>query len=823
MDKIGNVIHSSDILFDKVKASDGRDSTIERPGRYVGGEWNSIHKGSGIDYRVCLVFPDLYDIGMSYYGFQILYHILNVMDGISCERSFLPWLDMQRLIGQRKVSLSSIESGLPLSQFDLIGITLQTEMHYPGVLKILDLAGIPRYAEQRGDEFPLIIGGGPSAFHPEPVAPFFDVFLLGDGEEALPELIGMTRQGAFRKLSKRDKWQRIAELDGFYVPGLYRADPMTSRKIVPIDGAPPRVRARAVSALKSENYPVNPIVPSVRGEHDRLTVEIMRGCTQGCRFCQAGMIHRPLRERSVEDVIEQVMAGLQSTGWDEIGLLSLSTSDYSQLEPLLIQLTEKLRGKKATVGYPSLRPATFTEDIAAIDTGGRRSSLTFAVESGSSRMRDVINKNVTDEDLFTAVERAYRHGWSSVKLYFMVGLPTEKSDDIREAEQLLKKLERMVPRGKSIHFSVAPFIPKPHSVFEGEQFVDIDELWHRMRGMYRPTGKRWVKLSNHDPQRSGIEALLSRGDRRLAPVIEAIADEGDGFEGWGGHFSADRWYRVLGELLPDWRDQLKKIDVDEPRPWGHLSKGISPKFMRDDLKAAYSAVKIVDCRTDECYKCGLRKVCDFVEPIKVHASPAITEEASDATTGTTAEHYRYRLIFSKLWKARFLGHHDLMNAIERGLRRAGVPLKYKEGYSPKPKVSYGPAIPLGYGVVKHWLEFETSEVLNVSDCLRQLKVNLPVGVRPWSVQPIQRGEKTEQSVVRSYRLRFRGELKLKDTDSNSDPPQDIKAWRVDRHGRTLTLDLLPPKLGGARPEEAWRQLSNDKQENVKLLSVTRMD
>ncbi len=823
MGKIGNVIDSSDILFDKVHSPTGSTVAVERPGRYVGGEWNSIRRSSEIDCRVCLAFPDLYDIGVSYYGFQILYHILNGIEGVSCERAFLPWHDMQSLIRQRNVSLSSIESRLPLSQFGLLGFTLQTEMHYPGVVKVLDLAGIPRYAEDRSDEFPLIIGGGPSAFHPEPVSPFFDAFLLGDGEEAFPELIQLIRQDTFRKASQRDKWWRIAELGGFYVPGLYRSDPASPRRVIPVDGAPRRVKARAVLALKPEHYPTDPIVPSVRGEHDRLTVEIMRGCTQGCRFCQAGMIHRPLRERSVDDIIEQVLMGLERTGWDEIGLLSLSTSDYSQLQPLLIQLSERLEGKKATVGFPSLRPATFTEDIATIDSGGRRSSLTFAVESGSSRMRDVINKNVTDEDLFTAVARAYRHGWSSVKLYFMVGLPTETPEDIEEAGRLLRELERMVPRGKTIHFSAAPFIPKPHSVFEGEQFFDVNELQSRMRGMYRQVGRRWVKKSNHDPQRSEIEALLSRGNRQLAPVIEAIADSGDGFEGWGGHFSAERWHRVLKELLPDWRDQLNKIEDAEPRPWSHLSKGITPKFMRNDLKAAYNAEKIVDCRTDECYQCGLRKTCDSVESPKIPIFSKTTDELIRATEETNSERHRYRLTFSKLLKARFLGHHDLMSVIERGLRRAGVPLKYKRGYSPKPKVSYGPALPLGYGAVNLWLEFETSEELDLSGCLSKLGPNLPIGIRPWSVQPIQRGEKTEQSAVRNYRLRFRGDLKLNTTDSKNDPPPDIISWRVDRHRRTLTIDLLPPKHGGARPEEAWRQLCQNDQENVKLLSVTRMD
>ncbi len=839
LDKKQLRLNSADLLFHQVNLPEVHELSIERPGRYIGGEWNSVRSSGKSDTSICLIFPDLYEIGVSYYGFQILYHILNRIVGVSCERAFLPWLDMQSLIQQSGTVLTSLESQKPLGQFDLLGFTLQTEMHYPGVLKILDLAGIPRLAADRDESHPLIIGGGPSAYHPEPVAVFFDVFLLGDGEEALPELIQLIQEDKYRRAGRRDQWWMISELDGFYVPGLYRPDPSDQRSIVPIDGAPPRIRGRIVTSLVSENYPINPIVPFVKGEHDRLTIEIMRGCTQGCRFCQAGMLHRPLRERPVDEIITQVMAGLEATGWDEVGLLSLSTSDYSQLETLLVRLADQLAGKKATVGFPSLRPSTFTEQIARIDTGGRKSGVTFAAESGSQRMRNVINKNITDDELFSAIDLAYRYGWSSVKIYLMVGLPTELPEDIAKGAELLRKLERMVPRKSTIHFSVAPFIPKPHSVFEGERYVDIEELWDRMRGLYQLVGRRWVKRTKHDPQRSQIEALLSRGDRRLAPVIEAIADGGDGFEGWGGHFSLERWYRALGEYLPDWKSQLETIGTDEPKPWSHLIKGITPRFMKNDLQAAYEERKIVDCRTDECYQCGLRKSCDCVGTVdQVSISVVINDNSfggdktcpnfdtdqSKQTDRSSEKRVRYRLTFSKLWKARFLGHHDLMSTIERGLRRASVPLIYSQGFTPRPRISYGPALPLGYGAVQLWLDFESSEQLDPQVWLKKIRTVLPSGIRPWSILPIQRGETTQQSEVRVYRLRFHKPIRDIDpaSGSSSDLPQDIESWEVDSYGRTLTINLLSPSAGGARPEQAWRQLCQDNYPEAKLLSVTRL-
>ncbi|MDP8228451.1 MAG: TIGR03960 family B12-binding radical SAM protein [Candidatus Electryoneaceae bacterium] len=813
---------------------------VERPGRYVGDERNIIRSNVQQDVRLCLVFPDLYELGISYYGFQILYHILNHINGVSCERAYLPWRDMQAFMQRRRTPLYGLESGRPLKEFDLIGVTLQTELHYPGVVKLLDLAGIPRLSDHRSEDDPLIIGGGPSAFHPEPVAPFFDAFLLGDGEEAFPEIVDLIRSSSYRTAVRQDRWQMLAGIEGVYVPGLYRPDPNDPRRIEPLDGMPKRVRARTVAVLKPEYYPDRPIIPFVRGEHDRLTIEIMRGCSRGCRFCQAGMIHRPVRERPVDQIVDQVMEGLRTTGWDEVGLLSLSTSDYSRLELLLGNLVDRLSGRRATLSFPSLRPTTFTEEIARIKTGGRRSTLTFAVEAGGQRMRDVINKDLREDDLLDAVERAYRHGWKAVKLYFMVGLPTEQPEDIDEGALLLKRLQRMVPRGRELHLSVAPFIPKPHSVFEGERFEDVTELLKRQNRLYRLIRGRWVKRSRHDSVRSEIEALLSRGDRRLAPVIAEVADNGDGFEAWGEGFSADRWYRALKRWLPQWRELLGEIKPDDPRPWDHLTKGITRRFMKEDLTAAFKAQTLADCRmiqlnrTDECYHCGLMKKCQEVEQLNSTTVPTVSSEIplqrkpspynpiqSDKDGESGIPKHRYRVVFTKLGKARYLGHHDVMKAVERGLRRGGVSLVYSKGYSPRPKLSFGPALPLGYGAVRLWLEFESKTPLDCGVWLKKLRAVFPSGMRPSELIPIEKGgKKTLQELgARRYRLRFNRPFLV---ESESDG-EDV----VNFTPRTIDIDLMPPSQGGERPEDAWRSLiridSDDEDGAIELLAVTRID
>ena len=811
--------------------------TVETPGRYLGGEFNSVRPDVNADLTVCLVFPDLYDLGMSYYGYQILYHLFNRIDGVTCERAYLPWSDMQALMKRRKTPLFSLESGSPLSCFDLIGITLQHEMQYPGVVKLLDLAGISLKAADRSLNDPIVIGGGPCAFHPEPIAPFFDAFFLGDAEEAVPELVSLLHDSDFRRADRRDKWYQLNRIEGVYVPGLYRIDPDDSRRVMPGSGVRSRVKARTVKSLGRGFYPDRPIVPLIRGTHDRLTVEIMRGCSQGCRFCQAGMIHRPVRERPVDDIVDQVLLGLESTGWNEVGLLSLSTSDYSQLEELLIILSDNLTNRRAALAFPSLRPASFSESIAAINTGGRRSSLTFAVEAGSQRLRDIINKSLAEDELFAAVDRAYRHGWTGIKLYFMVGLPTENPDDIDEGARLISRLGKLVPRGKQMHVSVSPFIPKPHSVFEGERYYDADDLMTRQHRLLSRVSGRKIKTAWRNPLESRIEVLLARGDRRLAPVIEAVAKSGNGFEGWGNEFSYDRWIHALDQCYPDWRHLLGSIDERDSRPWAHLTKGISRRFLREDRLRASKSVSTPDCRTGKCPKCGLTKICDSLDqkaadPTSVGESlfrygslPEVTEQDS------TGERGRYRLTFSKLGRARLLGHHDLMKLITRALRRSGVQFIYRQGFNPRPRISYAPAVPLGYGAVRLWVDFYTDTELNPELWLPRIRKSLPPGVKPWSLESMEKDNAMLQDFRRlSYRLRFNRPVSIAQFVSrNGDELREtpVKDWRHDKYKRTLYITLKSEAGRIQSIEDVGRLFAVSGEETLELdrelVSVTHMD
>lgn len=861
-------------------------TTVERPARYFGGEINSVKPGFNVDFHFCLAFPDLYDLGIAYHGFQILYHLLNGIEGVQCERCYLPWIDMQDLMRRRGVSLYSLETGRSMDDFDAIGITLQNEMHYPGVVKLLDLARIPRRSSDRSDSDPLIIGGGPCAFHPEPISLFFDAFVVGDGEEALPEMVEVMRDRGFHRASRAEKWLALSHIDGVYVPALYDSDPLNPRKIIPTGGQSRRIGARTITSLKPEYYSTKPIVPFIQGAHDRLTVEIMRGCSQGCRFCQAGMIQRPVRERPVDDIVTQVVEGLNSTGWNEVGLLSLSTSDYSQLEELLGILSDRLSGRRATLAFPSLRPTSFTESIAGINTGGRRSTLTFAVEAGSQRLRDVINKGLTEPDLESAVDRAYRHGWRVVKLYFMVGLPSETDEDIDEGAAILNHLQKTVPKGRELHVSVSPFIPKPHTVFQTADFENTSVLLARQKRLFRSVSRKWVKTNWRDPSLSLVESILSRGDRRLAPAIEMVSDSGTGFESWGGQFYLDRWTQALDRHLPGWKDLIHGIQGDEHQPWDHLSKGFTKQFLDKDLTASKDAVVLPDCRSGECYLCGIMTLCrdagnlqtdtfsdaskqndsrvtapstrdsnghpgETLSPMKPALSlnslpggnggAAISSTAGKsylkgrqaALPATSAEptavnpkKYRYRLTFSKLNRVRLLGHRDLMRAVERALNRAGIPLLYRLGYASRPRISFGPAIPLGHGANKLWLEFESSIDSDLSDWSVHLKAALPRGIKPWSIERVQKmnGREVLPRDLRELKFRFNKPFTDKAVSSGSIPLSDgCSISRLSSDHRTVYVDMIQdePK---PKPDVILKGIigQNEELDGAELLSVTHL-
>jgi len=580
--------------------------SISKPARYIGREWNiSLKKEEDVEISVALAFPDLYEIGMSHLGLKILYYILNSLPGVRAERAFAPWPDMGKMMKEKNIPLYSLENKIPLRNFDAVGISLQHELNYTNVLYLLDLAGIPLRSEERGEEFPLILGGGPCAFNPEPVSPFFDVFLLGEGEEAIVEIVEILRVMKGEKRS--DVLSELAKIEGCYVPLLYSVSYHPDGKIKNI--SPSRVvRKRWVKNLDGAPYPQKIIVPYLSIVHDRIPLEIARGCTRGCRFCQAGMIYRPHRERSPEKVIELAEKLVKSTGYEEVSLLSLSSTDYSAIEYLVRDLSFRLKESKVNVSLPSLRMDAFSVEVAQSLQEVRRSGLTFAPEAGSERLRRVINKGLTDEDIFQTVEKTFSSGWREVKLYFMIGLPGEREEDIRDIANLVKEI---LGRGKKkgVHLGISAFIPKSHTPFQWTKQEEIKSLEEKMailHSLLRPLGRR-VRYNWSDFEVNLVEGALSRGDRRISSVIERVYRKGGVMDNWREFFSLRRWQEGFEEegLDLDFYTHRER-DREEIFPWEHLSPGVSKDFLWKEYQLSQEEKITPPCQEGKnCYNCGV--------------------------------------------------------------------------------------------------------------------------------------------------------------------------------------------------------------------------
>lgn len=580
--------------------------SISKPARYIGREWNiSLKKKEDVEISVALAFPDLYEIGMSHLGLKILYYILNSLPGVRAERAFAPWPDMGKMMKEKNIPLYSLENKIPLRNFDAVGISLQHELNYTNVLYLLDSAGIPLRSEERGEEFPLILGGGPCAFNPEPVSPFFDVFLLGEGEEAIVEIVEILRVMKGEKRS--DVLSELAKIEGCYVPLLYSVSYHPDGKIKNI--SPSRVvRKRWVKNLDGAPYPQKIIVPYLNIVHDRIPLEIARGCTRGCRFCQAGMIYRPHRERSPEKVIELAEKLVKSTGYEEVSLLSLSSTDYSAIEYLVRDLSFRLKESKVNVSLPSLRMDAFSVEVAQSLQEVRRSGLTFAPEAGSERLRRVINKGLTDEDIFQTVEKTFSSGWREVKLYFMIGLPGEREEDIRDIANLVKEI---LGRGKKkgVHLGISAFIPKSHTPFQWTKQEEIKSLEEKMailHSLLRPLGRR-VRYNWSDFEVNLVEGALSRGDRRISSVIERVYRKGGVMDNWREFFSLRRWQEGFEEegLDLDFYTHRER-DREEIFPWEHLSPGVSKDFLWKEYQLSQEEKITPPCQEGKnCYNCGV--------------------------------------------------------------------------------------------------------------------------------------------------------------------------------------------------------------------------
>ncbi len=589
---------------------------VTRPARYTGGEWNARNvPWERAQVRVALAYPDLYELGMANLGLMILYDRLNRAPGVLADRVYAPWPDMEALLRREGIPLYGLESGRPLAQFDLLGISLPYELTYSNVLTLLDLAGLPLLAEERGQDHPLVVGGGSGAYNPEPMAPFFDLFVIGEGEEALEELVALYRERKQAGEGKDAFLRRAVNLPGIYVPRFYRVDyheDGTVAAIVPQEeDIPRRIEKRVVLDLRDSPPVTRPVVPYLASVHDRAVIEIQRGCARGCRFCQAGMIYRPVRERTPDEVLAAVDELLARTGYEELSLLSFSSSDYPAIEGLLSALAERYADRGLSLSLPSLRLDAFSVRLAEIISRRRRTGLTFAPEAGTQRLRDAINKGLTEDDFRRTLEAAFSHGWQRVKLYFMVGLPGETAEDLAGLVAMVREALRIgrkyAGRRATVAVSVAPFVPKPHTPFQWVGQEAIDLLEEKIRYLRRELRDRAIELSWSDLEASRLEAVLARGDRKLAEAILLAWKEGARFDAWQEQFDAGRWWRALSAcgLNPVFYANRMR-PFEETMPWDHISCGVSRRFLWAEYQRALRRETTQNCR-EGCAHCGLER------------------------------------------------------------------------------------------------------------------------------------------------------------------------------------------------------------------------
>jgi len=690
---------------------------VIKPGRYAGGEPGQIVKDPSGRLKYLHAFPDKYELGQSYMGLQTLYHVINRDDRFLCERVFAVDLDAEEFLRREKLPLFSLESSRPAAEFDVIGFTLTYELVYTNVLAMLDLAGIPLRSRDRTDDQPLIMAGGPAVYNPEPLAEFIDLFFIGDAEEGLPEMLGLLHD--LGPATRKEKLQLLAEkVESVYVPRFYDAE---HNPLDPV--APPEIRARIVPELKPEYYPEQPIVPLVDVVHDHLGVEIMRGCPQGCRFCQAGPMYRPVRARSKDQILHQIETQIANSGYHQISLVSLSSSDYPEIEDLVRTATRRLNGQRVSMALPSLRPGSISPQLLDAAKLVRKSGLTLAPEAGTERLRLFIRKDFPDVAIYDTVHMAFEKGWKGIKLYFMVGLPTETDEDLLGIVNIIRncyEVGRSFPGSRTMNITLSPFVPKPHTPFQWDAVVPPDEVLRRILLVKKKCRVRGVNFKYHSAEIATVTGLLGRGGREMADVIEQVYREGSRFDGWSETFQPDRWFAACRDNGIDIESQLRPIPFDRPLPWSHIKKGVSTEHLRKERERTSSQLKDYQPHSE---------AGDQVPPSD---GPAMTfgrgtKKVPSRQTAAAPTKNRVRLRWSKTARYRYMSHLENMKLIERALRRARLPVAYSQGFNPSMKLSFGPPLPLGFTSEAEFVDV-TLESNLMPHMVDALKATFPDGI-----------------------------------------------------------------------------------------------
>lgn len=670
--------------------------SVSRPTRYLGNEINSIHKDpSSCRVKVCLAFPDLYEIGMSHLGLKILYKVINDIPDALAHRVYAPSQDMADLMKEEGIPIFSLEGRIPLREFDIIGFTLQHELSYTNILWMLDLAGIPLRREDREEDDPLIVAGGPCAVNPEPLAPFIDLFCIGDGEGFIRDLVRCIMEN--RGKEREEILLEVSKIPGSYIPSLYEERYDEDGRFIRLIPKDPRVpfpiRSRIEMDLDILPFPTSQIVPFMQIVHDRAPLEAQRGCTRGCRFCQAGMIYRPTRERSIDCLKDQASRLVASTGYEEVSLLGLSISDYEGIEEFALWFIRRFGDKRIALSLPSLRPDGRALEITRLTSMIKKRGLTIAPEAGTIRLRRVINKEFDEETLLENIRRCFVEGFRLIKLYFMIGLPTEGKEDLDGVVDLVKRIEGLITHKGEVKVSISPFVPKPHTPFQWLPQLDIDTLKERGGYLFRRLKRlRRVRTELHSVEMSFLEGVIAKGDRRLADVIERAFLLGCRFDSWVDKFRFDLWIEAFEREGIDPSFYLhRKIGLTDPLPWDHIEIGVGKEYLVKEYIRAHNGEVTDDCRVGKCMDCGACR--DLRARARRNLKGGVILRVDRPPDKD--QRYRMRIEFSKKGTTRYLSHLDTISLFARAIRRAGIPVAFSQGYSPHPRLSFGPPLPVG--------------------------------------------------------------------------------------------------------------------------------